>query len=220
MIDFIKRYEATKPKQHPVGITSAGFSSSYDDLAELLNSPADWISPGRPLSLAYDYLENPPPADGDKVIISDSDHLARELKDASWIWKSLTRGLNPIFMDAYPPLDTLATGDVTLIRKNMGYARAYAEKTDLASMAPRPELSSTKYVLANPGGEYLIFQPDSGPITVNLQKGQYRYEWFNPRTGLASDKASLGASSGNITLSPPFSGSAVLFIQSADSSSR
>ena len=214
VINFIKKYEATKPRQHPVGITSAGFSSSYDDLAELLNSPADWISPGRPISLAYDYLEDPPPADGTKVIISDSDHLASELKTPSWIWKSMTRGLNPIFMDAYPPLDSLGSGDVTAIRKNMGYARTYAEKLDLLSMMPRADLASTRYMLANPGVEYLVYQPGSGSFTANLQNGRYQYEWFDPTTGSIAEAGSLSAPGGNVSFSPPFSRSAVLYIKS------
>lgn len=214
MINFIKKYQARKPQQHPVGMTSAGFSSSYDDLADLLSSPADWISPGRPISLAYDYLENPPPADGSKVIISDSDHLASELKNPSWIWKSMTRGLNPIFMDVYPPLDTLGSGDVTVIRKNMGYARMYAEKIDLLPTTPRADLTSTRYMLANPGVEYLVYQPGSGSFTANLQSGQYQYEWFDPTTGSIAEAGSFTAPGGNMRFSPPFSGSAVLYIRS------
>jgi hypothetical protein len=214
MIEFVKKYQATKPKQHPVGITSAGFSSAYDDLPELLNSGADWISPGRPLSLAYDYLENPPAADGSKVIISDSDHLASESITPAWIWKSMTRGVNPVFMDAYPPLDSLADGDVTEIRKNLGYARTYADKTDMLAMSPRADLASTQYALANPGSDYLVFQPSSGPVTVSLQSGQYNYEWFNPATGEVVDTGSFTAQAGDRTFSPPFAGSAVLLIQS------
>jgi hypothetical protein len=213
MINLIKKYEATKPKQHPVGMTSAGFSSSYDDLAELLNSPADWISPGRPISRASDYLENPPATDGSKVIISDSDHLVRELKNPSWIWKSMTRGLNPIFMDSYPPLDTLAAGDVTRIRANMGYARMYVERIDLSSMMPRADLASTGYALATPGVEYLVYQPGSGAFTVDIQDGQYRYEWFDPTTGSLRDAGSFTAPGGSKTFSPPFSGNAVLYIR-------
>ena len=214
MIHFIKDYQETKPNQHPVGMTSAGFSSTYDDLADLLDSPADWISPGRPISLTHDYLENPPAADGLKVIVSDSDHLATQLDNPSWIWKSMTRGLNPIFMDAFPPLDILGSADVTLIRKSMGYARTYAAKMDLLSATPRPDLGSTKYVLANPGTEYLAYQPGTGSFTVNLSSGRYTHEWLNPTTGSVTDAGSFSAPGGGKTFSPPFSGSAVLYIRS------
>ena len=42
MITFIKSYEAGKPKQHPVGMTTEYPGADY---SELTNSPADWISP-------------------------------------------------------------------------------------------------------------------------------------------------------------------------------
>ena len=61
VINFVKQYEATKPKQHPVGMTFQWRGGS--DLT-LYNSPADWISAG----------SHVPPSDGTKVIINDTDH--------------------------------------------------------------------------------------------------------------------------------------------------
>ena len=43
LIDFIKRYEAGKPKQHPVGMT---FQWKGGTNGNLFDSPADWVSPG------------------------------------------------------------------------------------------------------------------------------------------------------------------------------
>ena len=54
MIRFIKEYEATKPKQHPVGMTSSPISNP-----PLFASPADWISPN-----GKSYLNNPPDTKG------------------------------------------------------------------------------------------------------------------------------------------------------------
>ena len=194
-------------------MSSAGFSSPYDDLDDLLKSPADWIAPGRPLSLAYDYLNDPPTLDVAKVIISDSDHLAKEMKDFAWIWKSLTRGLHPALMDSYPPLHTLNTGDVSSIRKNLGYARMYAERMDLLSSQPRNDISSTQYALVDPGVEYLIYQPSSGHFTVNVASGDYTFEWFDPSTGMVAGAGSFTAQSGGRTFSAPFSGPAVLYVK-------
>ena len=118
------------------------------------------------------------------------------------------------FHGCISPLDSLGSGDVTAMRKNMGYARMYADKMDLLSTMPRPDLASTRYALANPGVEYLVYQPGSGPFTINLQSGRYDYEWFNPRTGLLADARSFSASAGNRTFFPPFGGSAVLLISS------
>ena len=94
MINFLKRCEADQPKQHPVGMT---FCFPGGENTDLFDSPADWISPNS--TRKDDYCENPPAGDGRKVIISDTDHLWGVGGDRAWVWKSFTRGLNPIFMD-------------------------------------------------------------------------------------------------------------------------
>ena len=65
MIDLIKAYEATKPQQHPVGMTVEWPGGSNQDL---FTSAADWIWPNGG-------LDDPPASDGSKVIINDTDHL-------------------------------------------------------------------------------------------------------------------------------------------------
>src|SRR5262249_5402260 len=92
LIRYIKDYETThKPKQHPVGMTFyQGGESGGGDNSYLFESPADWISPGG-YTLYYD---NPPAADGRKVIISDTDHIRGVGGDSVWVWKSFARGLN------------------------------------------------------------------------------------------------------------------------------
>jgi hypothetical protein len=72
-IRFVQRYEAGKPKQHPVGMTAVFniLNGTWaTDNRVLLQSPADWISPG-----LDPYKDNPPAADGAKVIIADVDHI-------------------------------------------------------------------------------------------------------------------------------------------------
>ena len=68
MIRFVKGYEKTKPKQHPVGMT---FQYKGGSNRTLFDSPADWISPNP----EGGYRDNPPAADGKKVVITDTDHL-------------------------------------------------------------------------------------------------------------------------------------------------
>src|SRR4051794_5919211 len=91
MINYIKSYEAGKPKQHPVGMTAINDAS----IDVLFNSPADWVSP----PYGSNYYDNMLANNGSKVILNDTDHLWGGGGDASWVWKSFTRGLNPIFMD-------------------------------------------------------------------------------------------------------------------------
>ncbi|UCC17485.1 MAG: aldo/keto reductase, partial [Dehalococcoidales bacterium] len=45
------------------------------------------------------YRDNPPFADGKKVILSDTDHLWGIGGDVAWAWKTFLRGMNPLFMD-------------------------------------------------------------------------------------------------------------------------
>jgi Family of unknown function (DUF6298) len=161
MIDLIKKYQARKPKQHPIGMTSH-FGQSLKDLYE---SDADWISPAG-LDAPYDFLTNPRPADGRKVVMLDSDHITYFDAYPGMVWKWFTRGMNPVFIDLAPPLrDKAPLPEQDLIRAAMGFTRAYAEKINLVAMTPRGDLTSTTYALVNPGVEYLVYQPESGAFT-------------------------------------------------------
>ena len=213
MIEVIKAYEATKPQQHPVGITVAWPGGSNQ---ALFASDADLISPNGG-------LDNPPAADGSKVIINDTDHLCGICGDRVWVWKSFTRGLNPIFMDQYDDSYKLEGGgydpnnanDVSL-RHNLGYTRGYAERMQLLALKPRSDLSSTGYALANPaasGAEYLVYAPNGGTFTVDLRgtTGAVNVEWFNPRNGSTVVGVAVnGGASRSFTT--PFAGDAVLYL--------
>jgi hypothetical protein len=68
----------------------------------------------------------------------------------------------------------------------MGAMRSYAQKLNLNLMVPHNELSSTTYCLANPavtGGQYLVYSPWGGYITVDLttSKGTMSCEWYFPK---------------------------------------
>ena len=190
LIEYIRSYEAGKPKQHPIGMSVEWPAGTN---AELFASAADWISPNK---VGSDYLNNPPAADGRKVIVSDSDHLCGICGTRAWVWKSVTRGIHTAFMDVY---DGKATGlgaagsnpndpKWISIRANLGYARAYGDRMKLASMTPLNAIASTGYCLANPaplGGEYLVYLPTAGTVTVDLSAAvdDVDVEWLNPETG-------------------------------------
>ena len=111
-------------------------------------------------------------------------------------------------------------GNADAIRKNLGYARRFAEHMNFGAMKPRPELASSGYCLANPGAEYLIYQANSGePVSVELMAGTYHYQWFNPATGLTAGSARLEAREGKREFKAPFEGESVLYL-AADSSAK
>lgn len=97
MIDLIHEYEAGKASQHPVGMSQYQWPGSNADLFE---GPADWIAPWEELP-EYPYRNDPPVADGRKVVIVDTDHLWGIGGDRRWAWKSFLRGAQPSFMDGY-----------------------------------------------------------------------------------------------------------------------
>jgi hypothetical protein len=214
VIRFIKKYESSKPKQHPVGITAfdSGREGSMD---ALLASPAEWISPQND-GASGDYQDDPPAADGRKVIISDTDHLWGVGGERAWVWKSFARGHQPIYMDPLRKEKWFSISEAAMeaARRAMGHTRSYAEKMNLAAMTPRNELASTKYCLANPGVEYLIYQPKPGSaFSVELKAGSFRYEWFNPAQGEPAASGTVEASGGPQQFKASFGGDAVLYLK-------
>jgi hypothetical protein len=81
-------------------------------------------------------------------------------------------------------------------------------------MTPRGDLASTEYALANPGVEYLVYQPTPDTsFSVDLVAGTYSFEWFNPGTGTIARFGTFTASSDKSSFTPPFSGEAVLYLK-------
>ncbi|MBL9179733.1 MAG: hypothetical protein JNM65_16845 [Verrucomicrobiaceae bacterium] len=222
VVRCIKEYETTKPRQHPVGMVCAmhhpwkNGGSGDPRNAVLLDGPADWVSPGNQGGRGYDDNTAPPPADGGKVILLDTDHLWGMGGDRAWVWKSFVRGHNPIFMDALSEITehTLKYPQAPEIRTALGQTRAFSEKMNLAMMTPRGELASTQYCLASPGKEYLIYLPDGGEVTVDLSQGAefFAVKWFDPRTG-KDEQGKPVKSGGKVALQAPFEGDAVLYLR-------
>jgi 4-amino-4-deoxy-L-arabinose transferase-like glycosyltransferase len=217
MIKFIKAYEATKPKQHPVGMTVTYPGGANDTV---LASPADWVS----INQVGGYDSNPPPADGTKVIIADTDHIWGIGGDRKWVWKSFLRGLNPIFMDPYdnnwmfPPRPPSEDERWESLRRNMGYALTYANRMDLSVMTPRGDLASSGFCLAGfegSNGTFLVYLPNGGTTTVDLTGAatEMSVEWLDPKTGTVSSAGTIMGGTRQ-SFSAPFGDDAVLYIRS------
>ncbi len=111
----------------------------------------------------------------------------------------------------YPP----ANPSVYTVRTGMTQVAHYADRMDLANDKPNGSLTSTGYMLTNPGTQYLAFAPNGGSFTVNLSAGSgssFSVEWFNVSTGSTVMGASIAGGSSQQAFTPPFSGSAVLFL--------
>ena len=229
LIDFIHEYEKGKPKQHPVGMTFQWAKKSAGTNKLLSDSPADWVSPNP----QGGYRDNPPAANGAKVVITDTDHLWGIGGNQQWVWKSFCRGLNPIFMDPFsPPIEAQPRASINTtwtdhlagairldpkwdpVRRGMGYARAYAQRMDLRKATPHNGLASSGYCLADPGSEYLVYVPQGPEVTVDLSTatGELKGEWFNPSTGEVAQELTVPGGA-KVSLKAPFEGDGVVYLR-------
>jgi hypothetical protein len=242
VIDTVKRHEQEQGyDRHPIGMTMQFPVPSQTKVNQpLYDSRAEWISPGyddaifadgghpmAPGSPPSHWLEDPPAADGRKVVISDTDHYASHA-DALWAWKSFVRGHHPILMDygligGVNPPDPSAGGPMSYAafepaRYAMGDTRRFADRMHLIDMEPRDDLSSTGYALANPGQEYLVLQPsgEAGSFTVLLEPGTYAAEWFgidDRRTVPGGTTTVEGATTIGFSRPSALSGPSVLYLR-------
>jgi hypothetical protein len=245
VINTVKQYEQQMGyTKHPIGMTMQFPVPEQMKVNDpLYNSPADWISPGyddeifaggghpmAPGSPPSRWFADPPANDGRKVIITDTDHYAPGQGDALWAWKSFLRGHHPILMDfgliagVNPPDPSAGNPGVPpyaafeSARYAMGDTLNYAEKMNLIEMEPHTELSSTGFMLANPGEEYLVLQPTvtTDPFTVMLEAATYAVEWFsvNSREIKSSSEMTVKIDGDNSFLSPfEDTGPVVLYIK-------
>jgi hypothetical protein len=212
VLKTVHDHERTKPKQHPIGLTGHG----ADDLASMVGSKADWVSPG-----GRDGYKDDPPAwrtEAGKPSLLDTDHIWGVGGSAAWVWKAFLRGHNPIFMDPYggSVLDEPGSKKWESIRNALGAARRLALRLDLARMEPRNELASTGYCLAEAGKAYVVYLPAGSAVTVDLTNasGELETEWIRPEGGdAARGKLEAGAKRELTVPSEIGDGGAVVLIQ-------
>jgi len=226
MIEFIQRYERVKPKQHLVWMTHQWDGLKGSGRSEnLFNSPAEVISPTGGGERG-NYRTDPPVAEGRKLVLVDTDHVAAtDVDRAEWAWKCFLRGLHPVFMDD-PPVegavehprftDTGPASPAARTRVAMGDTLRFASRMKLAEILPTDDaaLCSTRYCLRNPGKEYLVYQPETGPFDVNVVAGPYQFEWFDPSTHETIETGQKELADGSTRFTPPVDGTVVLYLKS------
>ena len=213
VIDLVKRYEHDAGRTpHPIGMTFQYPVADQQAANEpLWASPADWVSPGfddGDFPSDSRWRHDPPPADGNKVVISDTDHYSPMEADAVWAWKAFLRGHNPILYDlgivggGFDPPDPA----LEPARLALGETRRLADRVDLAAMAPDGGLASSGFALARPGHDYVALRPASdGDLTLRVEPGTYAVRWHNVDTAEQHAAGTIAAESTTVTLTSPFS---------------
>lgn len=152
----------------------------------------------------------------------DTDHVWGVGGSPEWVWKVFMRGHNLLFMDPYddPEWTPILAGqnvgvsDPQGTRAAMGHTRTVSQRVHLARLKPASETASTRYCLADPGVEYLVYQPKSSQdFTVKLPSGSYHYEWFDPSKGTTDKKGEIKSSGDPVEFHAPFSRDALLLLK-------
>jgi hypothetical protein len=224
---FIRRLEASLPKQHPIGQTG-GMQTANRLLHE---SSADYLAPARwdHECHADGYITgqytfgNGPHEKADRPLFLDTDHLWGIGGDEIWAWKSFCRGYNVLYMDrwndqpsAFFQHATWPTLANTNLRREMGVIRQFSRRIDLTTSQPADHLASSGYCLAVAGVPRIIFNPHGGGISVDLATVDWTVTWHDPIAGitLLPEKRTV-PQPGSWTFSPPFDGPSVLQLDPA-----
>lgn len=214
-IRFIHDNERTKPKQHLVGMT---FQYKGGRNETLFDSPADWISPNPSAPDGFNHRDNPPPADGSKVVISDTDHLWGLGGNVAWVWKTFLRGAHPIFMDPYDGAVLRRGGDDQWepVRRAMGAVARVAASLDLAAMHPRLDFGPASFCLADDAGTRLAWLPSGTTLRLEPSPSgrSVEVQWFHPETAAPESPAATAIVPPEApALRSPFEGEAIVLIR-------
>lgn len=204
IINQIKNYEATLPKQHPVVMSSldqaAGATTGNNWLAA---SPADAIAPNGGGANFTTYTNAPPVSSGSYVSWLDTDHVYGDTGPSRLAMSWFCRGYSVLSMDSMGISGFSAAN--TALRTGIQQMMRYANKTRIATLVPSTSVSSTGFCLTNSDPVYLAYSTGHSSFTVSMVAGNYAYEFFDPVAGTVSSAGQFKATSGSNTITPPAS---------------
>jgi hypothetical protein len=100
------------------------------------------------------------------------------------------------------------------LRNAMGHTRAYSTRMDLAAAQPHDALASMQFCLANPGQEYLVFQPkhqEAFTLDLTSAPGTFAAEWFDVNKGVAAGASPVEGGAVR-PFAAPFEGPTALYL--------
>jgi hypothetical protein len=181
MIEFIKSYEKTKPKQHLVLMSAGGRTRTgawklmSSDVA--VNGPADCFAVAGSWQSRRYAKKDPPANNNGKPGIVDLDHVSAGSNDVGYVWSAFTRGYHFNLYDKPFEKPDAESPEWRRIRHNVGKTVEYAGKLDMVNVAPREDLASTGFCLAKPGYQYIVYQPGRGHFTVSGLRPDVAYQY-------------------------------------------
>jgi hypothetical protein len=215
MIELVHEYErAEKPLQHPVLMSSPW---PHTDNASLLQSPAEAIAPFSWRSRGDERWEYEPPAGHTgKVVFLDTDHLWGVGGTVDWVWRSFTRGYQPLYMDpwGFDHMDPLAPAGREEVRRALGAACRLASELDLARMVPRPDVVSTGFALYDGERTALVYQPYEDRMCLDFGRSLKgaTVEWRDLVDDTKREPGSVRPSGHSGLIRPPWPGPGVALV--------
>ena len=183
-------------KRHPIWI-SPNSQWTEGEIDDLLMGVPDVVSPSKMLETpsGAEFKEDPPSTQALKPMLMDTDHVGGVIGGYDWVWKGLTRGYHPVYMDPLHRVEWCegtcdwnpAAQEYSQSREAVGKALDLAYQMDLATSEPQgettplncPGWSSTEFALLG-DGEYLIYQDEEDEsFYIFLEAGSYEVERFD-----------------------------------------
>jgi len=103
----------------------------------------------------------------------------------------------------YTAWDVIHPFDIPPGYEDMKHFKDFWQSSKYWQLQPSDSLVSEGYCLADPGKEYIVYEKDVKPITLNISsaKGNLTGEWFNPYTGKTYSAGTFD--NGTVKINPP-----------------
>jgi hypothetical protein len=137
--------------------------------------------------------------------VKDKTYMQAQLPDKMMgtLWEIAMAGGYTAYYYTYTAWDVIRPLDVPPGYATMKLFGDFWRSTQYWTLEPSDKLVSTGWCLANPGSEYIVYQKQPVPFTLDIKGAQspLQAEWFNPRTGKRTPAGSLN--NGVAKLEPP-----------------
>ncbi|GAB6164222.1 hypothetical protein JCM19992_02220 [Thermostilla marina] len=218
MIDFVKSYEKTKPKQHLVLMSPGGRTptGTWRRMPRelVIDSPADCFAVAGSWNNNAFRRMDPPANNARKPGIVDMDHVAAGSTEIGYVWTAFTRGYHFNLYDKPFERPETEGPDTQRIRRNLTQVARYASQMNLLHTKPAGALAGSGFCLAEPGRAYVVYAPEGGSIVLDLSgtEGTFDTEWFDP-TRVRTLPGGVAEGGAPVRRTAPFSGPAVLWLK-------
>ncbi|MCF7975055.1 MAG: DUF5060 domain-containing protein [Phycisphaerae bacterium] len=172
-------------------LTGFSLQTSKPDFSQVHRRTRDYIdrsdAAGKPWVVACDE-----PGDATHALITDGEDPAHDNARKNALWGNIMAGGAGVewYFGYQHPHSDLTCQDYRS-RDNMwtqcAYALAFFKKYEIPfwDMTCQDEMTASEddYVLCKPGEVYLVYLKKGGKVGLDVTSGQFRYGWFNPRSG-------------------------------------